>query len=433
LCQRYPKNGCEKIASSKINTGDHIGKKPASFSSDIFWKRAYVALCVILLCLTAGQLFTGLSNAYSGMDYRVYKGAVQSLSDGKDPYLLQNIKQYSGDRLLFVYPPHTLLFFWCLQIFFIYQSIWIYYAFLIAFMVASGYLIVTLDKKPQYLFFITLLLTGFMSTFWNFYDGNKDILFLFLFAGIFYLMIKEKFWQSSIVMGLMGSFSLFTIPFIALYLVVKRSMKDRLTYILLAIGVIVAIFLITWWVSPSLLGSYSENVRGDRSPLYDKFGTLTPTPFLMFGVLLNQTNGFSIPLILVSFVYVSLIIGASWYYVRKNQEKPLIVYSFVMLAIFMVLPRIKPYSFIVLAIPLYFLFKDCRYKIKILVFTVISFVPLFFWYYPYIVRFYPEIYRTGTLIFLISDYVYTMSLILIFVSAFVLEYYKPVYSPATHS
>jgi hypothetical protein len=360
------------------------------------------------------------------MDYRVYKGAVQSLNHGEDPYSILIINQYSGEWLPFLYPPHTLLFFWCLQVFFIFQSIWMYYAFLVVLMLASGYLIVTLDKKPHYLFFITLLLTGFISTFYNFYDGNKDIIFLFLFACIFYLLVQEKFWQSAIVMGLMGSFSLITLPFIALYLVVRRSVMDRLTYILLSIGVVALIFLITWLVNPSLLVSYSENLRGSTNPLYDKFGRLTPTPFLMFGVLLNQTNGISIPLILVSIIYVCLIIAASWYVIKKNQENPLIVYSFILLAIFMILPRIKSYSFIVLAIPLYFLFKDCSYKIKIFVLGVISLLPLFFWYYP-------EMYRTGTLIFLISDYVYTVSLILIFVSAFVLEYYKPVSSPATHS
>jgi hypothetical protein len=405
-------------------------KKPASFSGDLFWKRAYGALCVILLCLTAGQLFLGLSIPSSGMDYRVFKGAVQSLNHGEDPYFLSNINYYVGGTLPFNYPPHTLLFFWCLQFLFVYQSIWIYYILLIALMVASGYLIVTLDKKPQYLFFATLLLTGFISTYWNFVTGNKDILFLFLCACIFYLLVKEKFWQSSIVMGLMGSFSLITIPFIALYLVVRRSVMDRLTYIFLSIGVVAAIFLITWLVSPSLLASYNENLRGSTSPLNDPSGRLTPTPFLMFGVLLNQTYaGISIPLILVSLGYICLIIGASWYFVRKNQEKPLIIYSFVMLSIFMVLPRIKPYDFIILVLPLYFLFKDYGYKIKTLVFVVISLLPLGVWYYFEIDRTSPMHYLT----YMIYSYTQIVSLFLIFMITVALEYYKPVSSPAIHA
>jgi hypothetical protein len=404
---------------------DRIWKKPASPSGNTFWKRAYVALCIILLCLTAGQLFIGLLNPESGMDYRVFKGAVQALNHGEDPYSLSNIRYYVGGTLPFNYPPHTLLFFWCLQIFFVFQSIWMYYIFLIALMVASGYLILTLDQNPEYLFFITLLLTGFISTFWNFYDGNKDILFLFLFAWIFYLLEKEKFWQSSIVMGLMGTVSLITIPFISIYLVVKRSITDRIKYILLSIGVMAAIFLITWWVSPSLLASYIENLWGGTSPLLDQSDRNTPTPFLMFGVLFNPMNGgITIPMLFVSLVYVSLIIGASWFVFRKNQENPLIIYSFIMLAIFMVLPRTKPYDFIILVLPLYFLFKDFGDKIKILALTVISLLPLGVWYYFLIDRTQPISYLN----YLIYSYTQTFSLFLIFVIAFALEYFKPIAS-----
>jgi len=396
----------------------------------MFWKRAYVVLCVILLCLTAGQLFLGLSIPSSGMDYRVFKGAVQSLNHGENPYSLSNITYYVGGTLPFNYPPHTLLFFWCLQFFFIFQSIWIYYIFLIVLMVASGYLIVTLDQKPEYLFFVTLLLTAFINTYWNFVTGNKDIIFLFLFAGIFYLLVREKFWQSSIVMGLMGSFSLITIPFIALYLVVRRSVMDRLTYILLSIGVIAAIFLITWWVNPSLLVSYIENVRGSTSPLYDQSDRNTPTPFLMFGVLLNPMfGGITIPMIFVSLVYVSLIIGASWFVLRKNQENPLITYSFIVLAIFMVLPRTKPYDFIILVLPLYLMFKDYGYKIKILVLGVISLLPLSVWYYFLIDRTQPISY----LAYLVYQYSQTFSLFLVFIIAFILIYHKPVCLPAVQA
>jgi len=364
------------------------------------------------------------------MDYRVFKGAVQSLNHGENPYSLSNITYYVGGTLPFNYPPHTLLFFWCLQFLFIFQSIWIYYAFLVALMIASGYLILTLDQKPEYLFFVTLLLTAFINTYWNFVTGNKDIIFLFLFAGIFYLLVREKFWQSSIVMGLMGSFSLITIPFIALYLVVRRSVMDRLSYILLSIGVIAAIFLITWWINPSLFVSYIENLRGSTSPLYDQSDRNTPTPFLMFGVLLNPIiGGITIPMIFVSLVYVSLIIGASWFVLRKNQENPLITYSFIVLAIFMVLPRTKPYDFIILVLPLYLMFKDYGYKIKILVLGVISLLPLSVWYYFIIDRTQPISY----LAYLIYQYSQTFSLFLVFIIAFILIYHKPVCLPAVQA
>jgi hypothetical protein len=409
---------------------DIVQENPALSSGNIFWKRTFVLLCIILICLNTVLLFFMLANPFIGTDYKVFNGAIQTFNQGGDPYDILNVNYYSGEWNPFNYPPHTLFFFWCLQYFFVFQSLWTYYTFLIVFLIMSGYIILTLDQKPQYLFFITLLLTGFISIFWNFLSGNKDILFLFLFAVIFYFFVKEKFWQSSIVMGLMGSFSLITIPFTALYLVIRRPLLDRAKYILLSIGIIAVIFLITWWVTPSLLGSYFGNILGRSSPLSDKSGLLTLTPFLMFGYLLNQANvGITVPLLLISLVYVSLIIGASWFVIRKNQDKSLIVYSFVILAIFMVLPRIKPYDFIILIPSLYFLFKDYGNKIKVLVLIVVSLLPLGVWYYFLIDRTQPISY----LKYLIYSYSQTFSLFLIFIIAFVLAFYKPLPSKDSNS
>jgi hypothetical protein len=356
----------------------------------------------------------------------VYKAGVQMVNQGQDPYPVQNIHEYTRDVILYTYPPHTLLVYWVLQFLFIFQSMWIYYGFLAAFLLASGYLILKLDNKPHHLFLITLLLTGFISTYWNFYTGNKDIFFLFAFVIIFFLMLKEKFWQSSVVMGLMSSWTLVTLPFIVLYLAVRKPLMDRIKYILLSMSIIAALFLISWLVNPVLFGSYIETLKGSTSPVFDKPGIWTPTPFLLFGILLNQANGgISILTILVSFVYFCLVVVASWYVIRKNQENPLVVYSFAMFAIFMVLPRLKPYYFIVLALPLYFIFKDYSYKIKILVFTIISLIPISVWYYFWITN---TISYHSYLEYLVHDFSQTISLFLIFALAIALEYSRRVSS-----
>jgi hypothetical protein len=403
--------------------------KPASFPGELFWKGIYVLLCVILLSLTAAQLFFVLSDPHSGWDYRVYVAAVQAVNHGQDPYFLPTIYQYTGNSIPFNYAPHSLLIIWCLQFLYIFQSIWMYYALLVIFLVVSGYIIVIMDKKPEYLFFITLLLTGFISTYWNFITGNKEILILFLFAGIFYLLVQEKFWQSSLLMGFMGSFTLVPVAFTALYLVVKRPILKRIQFILLSIGVVGAIFLITWLINPALFESYVKTFQGSSSALYEPSGKSTPTPFMMFGVLLNQTNGISAPLILISFVYICIVIGASWYVIKKNQENALKVYSLALLAIFMLLPRTKPYYFIVLAIPLYFLFKDGSDKIKILVLGVISLLPLGFWFYFWIDPTQPVHFLS----YMIREYSQTLSLFLIFAVTIALEYFRPVSSPSSPS
>ena len=350
------------------------------------WKIVYVILCLALIALTANQLFLIPQGRLAyGEDYVVFVSAVQVLDNMQNPYILENINQYTGGggNLQFVYPPHTLYFFWILQFISLFQNIWIYYALLVVLLVISGYLLVTLDQKPHYLFLTTLLLTGFMSTFWNFITGNKDILFLLLFAIILTLWVKEKYWQSSIVIGLAAGFSLFAAPFAALYLAIKRPILNRLAFIALSIGVVATLFLVSYCINPTYLVSYiGVLLHGSSSPLYESGGWNTPTPYLMFKDILNSISpGNFLPWVTISCVYVGLILYATWNYYLKHNADTLKIYSLVMLSIFMILPRIKPYNFIILVIPLYFLFKDCSYRMKSLILGVIS-LPIFVWYSP---------------------------------------------------
>lgn len=370
------------------------------------WKIAYVAVCLAIIALTAFQLFVIYQDPSADWDYRVYSGAVQAFDHAQNPYILEDVTRYVGGDLPFTYPPHTLYFFWILDLFSVFENIVIYYALLVVLLVISCYLIATIDNKPDYLFLITLLVTGFMGTVWNFGTGNKDIMFLVLFALIFVLLVKKKYWQSSIVMGLTAAISLITGPFVAIYLVVKRPVVDRLTYILVSGGVVALLFLLSYCVNPTYFASYIDTLRGGTSPLYDIGGYNTPTPYLMFGDLLKGVNiSGIIPIALVSCAYIGIILYATWKYYGKNRQDTLEIYSIVMFAIFMMLPRIKPYDFIILTVPLYFLFRNCSYRMKILMFAIIS-LPIFGWYmnfldYPYDIPFLLGIYTQTYSMFLI--------------------------------
>ena len=364
------------------------GKRPelhdASELEERLWKIVYIIFCLALLTLTAYQFLVLLQDPKTVWDYHVFAGAVQALDHGQNPYIPANINQYvgkyTGGVLPFTYPPHTLYFFWLLDLFLVFHSLAIYYGVLVVLLLISGYLIVTLDQRPQYLFFTTLLLTGFMAAYANFVTGNKDILFLLLFALVFVLLVHERYWQSSILIGLAAAVSLIMTPFAALILAVRRPIPQRLAWMFLSAGVVAVLFAVSYCINPAYFNSYIGTVTGQStSPMYDRGGSTTPTPYLLFWDLLNGVNlGGMLPVAIVSFVYVVLILYATWNYGKKNREDTLKLYSLVMLAIFMMLPRIKPYDFIVLVVPLYYLFKDCSYKMKSLVLVVISLVPYYF-------------------------------------------------------
>jgi len=383
-------------------------------AGDRLWKVVYVILCLALLVLIAWQ-FSLYAADKMGWDYQTYVSAIQAFNHGQNPYILENLVPYQGGtQILFDYPPHTLYFFLFLDFFQVFHSINIYYLVLIVLLIISAYLIMHLDKNHHYLFLITLLLTGFDSLMWNFLTGNSPILFLFLFAVIFTLWVKGKYWQSSVIMGLSAAFSLFTAPFVALYLIARRPIKDRLALISLSIGVVALFFVVDYVVNPSLLIAYITRMQAGTS-LY-RGGMNEPTPFLMFKDALSGVSaGSLIPVILVSCAYIGLVLYATWGYYRKNRGNSLKILSLVMLAIFMILPYLAPYDFILLVIPLYLLFKDCSYPVKSLVLVVLS-LPFFVWYS----QFFGILEPTQV------PYVQAYSLILIFIVAILQDHLAPV-------
>jgi hypothetical protein len=373
-----------------------------------------------LLSLALFQISLIFQSPSSGWDYHMVVGAVQSYDHMQNPYLLENINKFAGGftggDLLFDYPPHTLYFFLILDIISVYHNIWIYYGLLLSLMILSFYLLIIADKSPHYLFLTTLLITGFMATFWNFITGNKDIFFLCLFAFIFVLLLREKYWQSSIVMGLSAAISLFTAPFSALYLFIKhRSLLNRMTYILISGLVVGLLFLASYCINPVFISSYLNVLQGGTSPFLDSGGLNTPTPYLMLEDFLKWVNLRStLPTALLFCGYIAFILYASWNYSQNNKEYPLKIYSVSMIAIFMLLPRIKPYDFIILIVPLYFIFKDCSYRIKSLVLAVLS-IPMIVWYFQPLIAI-PD------LPFMLSAYRQTYSLVLIFIVIIFLDY-----------
>jgi hypothetical protein len=338
------------------------------------WRIGYVLLCGILLLITVYMLFSVISSPGTGWDYRVYMGAVDALNQNKDPYILDNIKEYVGDDLPFVYPPHTFILF---EFLFLFQSIGVYRLFFAILILISAYLVWQIDEKHHYLFFITLLLTGFISIYWNFLTANDSIVFLFFTSVIFYCLKKGRITESAIATGLMASFSLFPILFSAIFLLIRQTLVERLKLICIAGGTLGAILVLSYIVNPSLMMSFIHSLVSDTSRIYESGGMSTPTPYLMFGDI-TKGLGLGSPVFtaILSLLYIGAVLGSTYFFVMKNQGDMFKVYCLGFLAIFMILPRLKPYTFIMLVVPLYFLLKESSYKAKILVFSGISLFPM---------------------------------------------------------
>ena len=109
-----------------------------------------------------------------------------------------------------------------------------------------------------------------------------------------------------------------------------------------------------------------------------------PTPYLMFDYIAPNNLLISGA---ISLIYIGLVLGALYLFTKRNTD-PFKIYTFGFLSMFMLLIRIKPYSFIMAVVPIYFLIKDYSYKLKIAVLLSISLFP-FLMYKDFWEKFFP--------------------------------------------
>ena len=275
-------------------------------------------------------------------------GGVDAFNQNKDPYILANIQDYVGDKLPYVYPPHMLIFF---EIFYFFQNIDIYRLVLVLLLATSVYFIAKSEDKPDYILYIVLLVTGFFSAYWNFLTGNFAIMSLFLIAVMFYFIKKDKFKESAFINGLMTSITLYPMIFSGAFLTLKRSYKEILTLIGIAGITFGAIFVVSYIFNPSLAQSFTQSLIGNESQIKDTGGMSNPTPYLMFDYIAPNNILISGA---ISLIYIGLVLGALYLFTKRNTD-PFKIYTFGFLSMFMLLIRIKPYSFIMAVIPIYFL------------------------------------------------------------------------------
>ena len=202
---------------------------------------------------------------------------------------------------------------------------------------------------------------------------NFAIMSLFLISVMFYCIKKDKFKESAIVNGLMTSITLYPMIFSGAYLTLKRSYKEMLILIGIAGIMFGMIFCISYIINPPIAHSFIQSLIGNESQMYaDSGGMSNPTPYLMFGYI-SQNN--TLITGILSLIYIGLVLGALYLFWKRNTDI-FKLYTFGFLSMFMLLIRIKPYSFVMAVVPVYFLIKDYSYKLKIAILLIISLFPL---------------------------------------------------------
>ena len=356
-----------------------VRKSP--IESPYYFAWIFTGLCAILLISTL--ILVILAFPGSGWDFLVYISAVIAEVQHLNPYDPAIIGQISHlPNFPFLYPPHTLAFFYIL---FIPRFFYIYYLVWTLFLLLSFY-VMTRWEMAERLYLFTLLTTGFLSVFWSYLTGNLGILYLFLFSLVFYGIYLKRYYISSIVMGILASINIFPIIFSAVYALVRKNWIERLAIILTSVAVLGIIFLGSFLAAPSLFNEYLNTVQsGTNNPFLEGGGKdvpvsyfiNTPSPYWLIDQLLKPLGLMDTPVFIALSAIYAIFIGFLWYlFYKKNNAFEMEMIAFSVISIFLILPRLKPYYFTFVLIPIFILTKKYGISYKLATLSLVSLVPL---------------------------------------------------------
>ena len=377
------------------------------------WKVLFILLCLFVIIMNLELIVPLIENPKFGWDFNIYMSSVEALSDGKDPYTISLLPVNTpGITTHYAYPPFTLpLFGFISHLYHFFQTSVFYYVILIIMLLTTAIILIKTNDNTDYLLLTALLISAFAGNYWIFQSGNIALIYVVFSALLFFLIIKEHFVLSTIVMGIFAAFSLFPVLFNGIYIALNDSYRQRLVYILYSLGISAAILLLSFCANPTLFLSFIRASFGTTSSLHEYGGRDTPTPILFIADLIESINIHSSEITgLAILIFIGIIIAATALYIQKNRGNSVYCYSFIFMALFLLMPRIKSYYFPILVVPIYFLLMDTSSRTKCIATIIVSLFPLLCLFNNwYLVKMLPD---------LINQYSQTVSLLCFMVFIF---------------
>jgi hypothetical protein len=314
----------------------------------------------------------------AGWDFSTYRAAVKVFQEGKDPYLVKNLLEYSDLGWPFVYPPSTLILFFPVVLL---AGIIGYRVLWLLLLAASFFIVRSFDRSFQPFLFATIVTTGFMASYHNFRTGNVGLIELFFFCWTFKFIYEKRYALSAIFINLTAWLKVYPVLLGGLFIFLRKSVRSRiksLIVLLVAFFVIGGSSLVFFpRLTLSSLGALTGRIDGQHSPADEMSGSSNPSSFLFLKDAGERLFGAvpAVPAVLFA-AYAGFFI---WCFIRDARRKDrdfAALFSIGTLAILLLLPRLKPYSLTLALIPVYFLMKDIDYRQKLRGLFIVGFLPL---------------------------------------------------------
>jgi hypothetical protein len=217
-----------------------------------------------------------------------------------------------------------------------------------------------------------------MAPFKNFTIGNIGLLEILFLAGAVYFISKEKYIPAAVLFGFMGIFKMVPLAYALVFLLIPGiSFWKKVGYGMITGLTFAGLHVASYILSPVYYESYL-NLSFGGYPIVDSGGYFNPSTWSFFKEILRGDYSIITPVMLV---LAGLLIYSLWVVYKQrayNSDRLFYrqLYSFGILAIMLLLPELKHFSFVVAIIPIYFLMEEMNIKQQITMFVLVSLIPL---------------------------------------------------------
>lgn len=341
-------------------------------------RKVYGFTLFAALFLSAFSLKQVLLMDFRMEDLGMMCAAVKAELHGQTPYILSHLQQYTQTRHSFPYPPLALI---PLKALCAGNPFFIYPMFCAVSVLGLWAWIRGCAPRDRWLLPV-FLWSGFEGMFFLLRCGNIEVLNFILFGTAMGFLARNKIRTAGAFFGAAAFLKILPIAFAALFLIGKENRKDKISAAVLASAVFFTAHLASFLTRGDLYSSYFQLLMGqsaEHTPLHETFYPGWPQPSLLS--LASLLNWKIIPGVnfftgLFYAVPAAVFILMAVIFLKKTRSFTSI-FSYGVLLMLLLMPRLKPYTYCLAVVPVYFLSCSLRDSRKTGLLAAAVFLPWF--------------------------------------------------------
>jgi hypothetical protein len=348
--------------------------------------RAYKWVAVALTCFAAIYAIVRMAPVLAGReqgDFSIYYYAAMAYQQGLNPYQIESLRQVAnteGIRYAFVYPPYTLAIFGLLAGLEFKAAFFLFFATKLlacACLVWIWSRVVPTDRKDLWVLFVTAVLGYRSAMLRDLRAGNVSVFEQALIWGGIVLLMKRKTILGTAGIMLSSGFKLLTIALGPVVIVIERSWRSFVTWLLLFTGFVLAC-LVSYVYQPKLWAGFVSYISSAK-PI-EEWGNACPSS-LAFLRHLAAVYGVDPDIAFAIYIFVCCLVLGVWLWAYFQTSKSTDVYPMLYLTILayvLIAPRMKDYSFMIALLPtLHIISAACTNRWSMIVGCLLLWASLF--------------------------------------------------------